>query len=274
MPIDQFLGVIIENTPEARPQTGLDNAGIVFEAVTEGGITRYLALYQEDQPKIVGPVRSLRVDTLDWAMGFDTSFAHVGGRPEALATAKKRNAKTLSQFIYAEPYYRDDSRYAPHNMYARVKDLRELQKQQNYLKSSFDDIPRSSDQPADKSKAKTITIDFSGPDYLAEFRYDKAKNNYTRYLASQPHISSDAKSPIAVKNLIVISLPAERTTDDGSLGEGEATIFKDGAAIKARWQQSAYSSRIKFVDKDNKEIALNRGQTWIAALSDDRKVKY
>lgn len=202
-----ILGVVIENTPEARPQTGLNNAGIVFEAVTEGGITRYLALYQENQPEIVGPVRSLRVDTLDWAMGFDASFAHVGGRPEALDAAKSRNAKTLSQFIYDAPYYRDDSRYAPHNMYAKTKGLRTLQKQQDYSQSTFDDILRSDDAPAESPKASTVTIDYSGPDYLVEFRYSKDTNQYERYLAGEPHTSSDASSPITVKTLSSSAYP-------------------------------------------------------------------
>lgn len=269
-----ILGVVIENTPEARPQTGLNNAGIVFEAVTEGGITRYLALYQENQPKIVGPIRSLRVDTLDWAMGFDASFAHVGGRPEALDAAKERGAKTLSQFIYDAPYYRDDSRYAPHNMYAKTKGLRTLQKEQGYGQSTFGDIPRSDDEPAESPKASTVTIDYSGPDYLVEFRYSKDTNQYERYLADEPHTSSDASSPIAVKNLVVISLPAERTTDNGSLGEGKATVFKDGRAIEARWKKQNPSDRLKITDSDGKEIPLNRGKTWIAALQDDRNVEY
>lgn len=269
------LGAIIENTPAARPQTGLNNAGLVFEAVTEGGITRYLAFYQEDQPEIIGPVRSLRVDTLDWAMGFDSSFAHVGGRPEALELAEERNAKTLSQFIYPDPYYRDNARVAPHNVYARNEGLRGLQNELGHNQSNFDAIPRSEDNPGENPEATNITIDFSGPDYLTEFRYDESSNSYTRYLAGSPHISADAESPITVKNLIVITLPADRTTDDGALGENEALVFKDGKVIEASWEKQDYSDRIKILNKNNgEEIPLNRGKTWISALQADRAVSY
>lgn len=269
-----ILGVIIENTPPARPQTGLNNAGIVFEAVTEGGITRYLALYQEDDPEIVGPVRSLRVDTLDWVMGFDASVAHVGGRPKALDLADERDAKSLNQFDYDEPYYRDDSRDAPHNMYARVEGLRELQNRLGHDKSRFEEIPRSKDNPSQNPEADSIAIDFSGPQYKTEFRYDPSTNTYTRYLAGDPHTSSDANSPITVKNLVVITLPADRTTDDGALGDGEALVFKDGNVIKARWKKSDYQERIKIVDDENNEIQLNRGKTWISALPSDKSATY
>lgn len=269
-----ILGVIIENTEPARPQTGLNNAGIVFEAVTEGGITRYLALYQEDQPEIVGPVRSLRVDTLDWAMGFDASIAHIGGRPEALELDDEREAKSLNQFDYSEPYYRDDERAAPHNVYARTDDLRELQNELGHEKSSFDEIPRSDDNPSQEPQADTITIDFSNPQFEVEFRYDGSTNTYVRYLAGSPHVSDDADGPIAVKNLVVITLPADRTTDSGALGNGEALVFKDGDVITARWEKPDYQERIKIVDDENNEIPLNRGKTWIAVLPSDRSVDY
>lgn len=269
-----ILGVIIENTEPARPQLGLNNAGIVFEAVTEGGITRYLALYQEDQPEIVGPVRSLRADTLDWAMGFDASIAHVGGRPKALDLAKERDAKSMTQFEYGEPYYRDEKREAPHNMYARTEALRNLQKELGHKTINFDDIPRSEDNPTSSPKASRIGIDYSSPEFKVEFRYDSATNSYVRYLAGSPHVSGDASDPINVKNVIVITLSADRTTDDGALGKNKALVFKDGEVIEAQWEQSDYDSRIKVLDGNNNEIELNRGKTWISALESSKTVTY
>lgn len=269
-----ILGVMIENSEAARPQTGLDNAGIVFEAVTEGGITRFLALYQENPPDTVGPVRSLRVNFLDWAMGFDASIAHVGGSPEALTLADERDAKSLNEFQYSEPYYRDDERDAPHNMFARTEDLRKLQGQQNHEKSRFADIPRSGDSPSQAPEASKVTIDFSSPPYVVEFRYDPATNSYTRYLAGKPHIDAVSKEPIAVKNVVVIKLPTQRTTQDGALGDGKALVFKDGNVISARWEKANFEERIKIVDSENNEVALNRGKTWIPAVPSDKPVTY
>lgn len=270
-----ILAVMIENSEEARPQTGLDSAGIVFETVTEGGITRYLALYQIDPPKEVGPVRSLRPAYVNWLSGFDASVAHVGGSATALQMVDQLEIKSLSQFSYPEPYYRVPDRIAPHNMYASIKDLRKLQEKLKYdKKSDFSEIPRSEDSPAETPDAKKITIDFSGPSFLAEFRYEKSSNSYKRFLAGLPHIDADTNKPISVKNLVVIKIAGNHSENLKALSSGEALVFKDGSVVKAKWEQKDENSRIKITDETGNEIALNRGDTWISAVPKDRPVKY
>lgn len=281
-----ILGVMLENSDEARPQTGLDSAGIVFEGVTEGGITRYLALYQEDMPEIVGPVRSLRTHFLDWVLGFDASVAHVGGSAEALELAEQRKAKSLSQFNHPDPYYRDDKRESPHNMYARVEDLRELQKELSHDRSEFEEIPRkaettagdsqepqTSQQSTQQKQAQSVTVDFSAPLYKAEFRYDQATNSYTRYLAGEPHVDTITNQPIKVKNVIVIKTDRQETGVDAT-GAGEALIFMDGNVQEVRWQKSSYQNRLKLIDSNNNQVPLNRGDSWFAVVAKDRAVTY
>ena len=117
------VGVMIENSPDARPQSGLDQASVVFEAIAEGGITRFLTLFQDTQPDYVGPVRSVRPYYEQWLLGFDAPIAHVGGSPEALANIKAWGIKDLDQFYNSGSYHRVGSRAAPHNVYASVADL-------------------------------------------------------------------------------------------------------------------------------------------------------
>ncbi len=257
-----ILGVMIENSPMARPQTGLSSAGIVFEAVTEGGITRYLALFQEDTPELVGPVRSVRPHFVAWAGGFDASIAHVGGSTDALEMITRNNLKTLNQFRYSEPYFRSSDRQAPHNMYARVKDLINLQSDLEHQTSQMTEILRSQDSPSEQPDAKTIRINFSSVNYVAEFRYDPDSNNYTRYLAGQPDIDAATDQPITVKNLIVIKMSNIRQ----ATGSGEAIVYKDGTAVKGTWRQSDLNKRLMLFDENNSEIPLNRGNSWFAAL--------
>lgn len=273
-----ILGIMIENSEEARPQTGLDSAGIVFEAVTEGGITRYLLLYQKDIPEIVGPVRSIRPHFVDWLMGFDSSIAHVGGSEEALALSDSRKAKSLSQFKYDAPYFRDNNRAAPHNMYARTKDLRALQAELQHKTSKFEEIPRKADSPGGEPNTTTpaapkVTIDFSSPAFAAEFRYDSATNSYLRFLAGEPHIDSATNKQISVKNLVVL-LGNRQENGINALGEGEALVFMDGKVQKAKWQNPSYTNRLRILDKDNKQIPLNRGDSWFAAVATDRPITY
>lgn len=257
------LGIMVENSIFARPQTGIDAAGIVFESVTEGGITRYLAMYQEDMPTVVGPVRSVRPYFVNWIMGFDGSIAHVGGSGEALAMLESRNAKTLSQFKYPDEYYRVTDREAPHNMYTKTADLRKLQDKLGHKTAQFAEIPRSSDSPAQTPDATKIMINYSGPDYAVEFRYNKETNRYTRYLAGEPDIDRATNKPITVKNVIVIKM--SRSTVD-AIGSGEAIVFKDGTAVKGRWKQASYKERIKLTDAQGAEIPLNRGHSWFAVV--------
>jgi hypothetical protein len=265
------LGIMIENSEAARPQTGLGSAGIVFETVTEGGITRYLALYQEDMADIVGPVRSLRPHFVDWMMGFDASVAHVGGSAEALQLVEERDAKSLTQFEYPDPYYRSDDRAAPHNMYARTDGLRALQGELEHVRSQFDEIPRSKDDASDDPGAREITIDFSSPTYEVEFRYQEDNNSYARYLAGEPHIDRATDEQITVKNVIVIKMPDESIE---AVGEGEAFVFKDGGAQEVRWQKDSYGTRLKIIDNEGNEVPLNRGGSWIAVIPGDKSVIY
>lgn len=266
-----ILGIMIENSQEARPQTGLDSAGIVFETTAEGGITRYLALYQEDIPAEVGPVRSIRAYFLDWAMGLDASIAHVGGSADALQMADDRDAKSLNQFKYSEPYYRTKSRAAPHNMYARTQDLQDQQRNLGYKKSKFPDIPRSDDSPSQSPDATVIAIDFSAPIFKTEFRYDQPTNSYLRFLAGKPHTDAVTNAQIKVKNLAVLKMSSPNIN---AIGEGEALVFKNGTVQKARWEQKSYKSRIKIIDEQGNEVPLNRGDTWFSAVPAGRTVTY
>ncbi|MBI5357803.1 DUF3048 domain-containing protein [Candidatus Saccharibacteria bacterium] len=83
----------IENSPDARPQAGLRDAGVVFEAIAEGGITRFNAVFLEGQPDYIGPVRSIRPYYIDLFLPFDASIVHAGGSAEGLAKIRALGVK-------------------------------------------------------------------------------------------------------------------------------------------------------------------------------------
>lgn len=267
-----ILGVMIENSEEARPQTGLINADIVFETVTEGGITRYLALYQDDLPKNVGPVRSIRPAYVDWLMGFDASVAHVGGSPEALSTVNSRKAKSLNQFFNDGPYYRTNDRIAPHNMYANVEKLLTLMKEKGFTSQNVSEIARSNDQPAAEPTAKRITVTFSYDIFDTQYRYDKETNTYTRYLNGAVHKDAESKKAITVNNLIVI----QQNGSIKGVGSGKAKVYKDGVVQDVQWEQKSFNERITLftvVDGQRQETQINKGKTWFAVIPTDGTVK-
>lgn len=257
-----ILGIMVENSEEARPQTGLDGAGIVFETVTEAGITRYLALYQENIPEEVGPVRSVRPYFVDWLMGYDASVAHVGGSDSALQMIKERNAKTINEFFNEKAFYRSDQRESPHNVYTRTKDLIALQKELGHKTSTMKDLPRSDDAANPQPPAATVTIEYSEPIFQVQFKYDPTTNSYVRHLAGQPHIDTVTNKPIMVKNLIVIKMAG----DISAIGSGEAILYKDGNVQNIRWRQTDFDMRIELLDEQGSEVPLNRGDSWFAVI--------
>lgn len=272
-------GIMIENSPDARPQSGLNSAGVVFEAIAEGGITRFLALYQDSQPDYVGPVRSVRPYYIRWGRGFDAAIAHVGGSAEALQMIRSAGYKDLDQFFNTAPYWRISQRYAPHNMYTSVPKLIELSKSKGFTSSTYTGFPRKTDKPAPTPTAKSIDFTISSPLYYAHYDYDATTNSYKRSEGGKPHI--DEKSGAQLNPKVVVALVLQQgIASDGihttynAIGNGKAYIFQDGTVTEGTWSKESETAQIRFGDANGAPIAFNAGQTWITAVGNPTFVKY
>ncbi len=259
--------VMIENSPDARPQSGLKEAGVVFEAIAEGGITRFVALYQEDKPSLIGPVRSLRPYYLDWAAGFDASIAHVGGSPEALNEVRSGRYRDIDQFFNAGTYWRSTDRYAPHNVYTNSKRLDALNKQKGYTSSKFTGFSRHDGKAATEPNATKVTVTLSGPAFNTGYTYDAKQNNYKRQLAGSPHNDRE-KGQITPD--VVIALKVNQANgyyrNVTTVGSGEVIIFQNGTVTKGTWSKTGKKDPLTFKDTEGNDIPLNRGQTWVVAV--------
>lgn len=270
-------GVMIENSVESRPQSGLTDAGIIFEAIAEGGITRFLALYQEAQPSSIGPIRSARPYYIDFNLGFDASFAHVGGSPQAMQDIKSLGVKDLDQFYNGNSYERISSRYAPHNVYTSIAKLEALSKEKGYTSSKFTPLARKVDV-AQTPVANTIDFSISGPTYSPRFTYDPATNSYRRLQAGEAHVD-DKGQQISPK--VVAALIMNKSIDsDGShtlyttTGSGKLYIFQDGIMSEGTWSKADRKSSFVFTDKNGLPMKLNRGQLWVSILGNTADVQY
>ncbi|MBI1952325.1 DUF3048 domain-containing protein, partial [Candidatus Saccharibacteria bacterium] len=172
-------GIMIENSPDARPQSGIADAGVIFEAIAEGGITRFITLYQDESPQYVGPVRSLRPYYIDWAAPFDASIVHIGGSPEALAQIRS-SGKDLDQFFNSGSFWRESSRPAPHDVYTSFDKLDALNKSKGYTSSTFTSWPRKADQKLTTPTAKSIDLNISSTAFNVHYDYDELYNFYRR----------------------------------------------------------------------------------------------
>ncbi len=273
----QVTGVMIENSPDARPQAGLIDAEIVYEAVAEGGITRFLALYQTKDSKYLGPIRSVRPYYLDWLVPYQAAIAHVGGAPEALAQIKSQNIKDLDQFNNPDSYNRVGNRYPPHNVYSSTAKFESLEKQKKYTESKFDGFERDKkEKPLEKPKIKSINISLSGPLYDVAYKYNKKTNSYDRILAGSAH--KDEKSGKQISPKVVIAIEIKRTQNGiysvyAVNGGGTVRVYQNGTVIIGKWSKKNRKSEIILKDKTGNPIKLAPGKTWITAV-EPGKVKH
>ncbi len=273
-------GVMIENSIPARPQAGLGQAGVVFEAIAEGGITRFLALYQDTAPANVGPIRSARPYYEQWNLGFDAGYAHVGGSPEALADIKAWHVRDLDQFHNSGSYHRISSRAAPHNVYTSIAALNQLEVNKGFVTSHFTGFARKKKEtPSKQPTARSIKLDLSGPAYNVHYNYDAHNNRYIRNEGGSPHVDANTKDPITPKVVIALVMPYHLESDGyhssySTIGDGPAYVFQDGTVTTGRWYKSSMTSQFVFKDASGKPIKLNPGQTWLTALSGTNHVSY
>lgn len=281
--------IMIENSPDARPQSGLKQAGVVYEAIAEGGITRFLALYQESKPDLIGPVRSLRPYFLEWAAPYDASIAHIGGSYKALQEVRSGSYRDIDQFFNADTYWRATDRWAPHNVYTNFKNLDELNNKKGYKTSNFKGFPREKVTKNPKTNvkkaqkkypaAKNIDITVSSAAYNVNYAYDAEHNNYKRSQGGEPHTDRE-KGQITPSVAIAIKVPTELGFEDGwreqmqTTGSGEAFIFQNGVVIKGTWKKAGTKEQIQFLDEKGEQIPLVRGQTWITAIPTDQPVTW
>ena len=273
--LPQVFGVMVENSADAWPLSGLDQAFLVIEAPVEGSIPRFIAFFSDDQEvEKIGPVRSARPYYIDWNDGLQAMYTHVGGSPEALELIKSTfNTLDLNQFWYADFFYRQNStRYAPHNVYTTVESLKEA------FDEIFDDaeVPSydiwqfADDQPVEVPSS--ISIDWSdGTTYDVGWKYQEETNSYLRYQGLSK-MSMEDGSIIEANNIAVISTDIRVIDNEGrrsivTVGSGDALIIQNGEVYLARWEKQDHDDRLKFYTTDGYEISFNAGKTWIEVVS-------
>ena len=193
----------------ARPQAGLDEAGVVFEAIAEAGITRFAAIYQNPASAIIGPIRSLRLYYLEWDTPFDCTIVHAGGAPDALAAVSKGGYKDLTEnytYMYRGTY--GSRRW--NNLFTTSAYLTKMNSDRGYGGSDIKGFARMTPDESDESRAEAlaeeklvifepssgktanlvakvsnIAVNFGGlANFNVRYSYDPAANTYLRSYAS------------------------------------------------------------------------------------------
>lgn len=279
-----IVGVIVENMIEAQPLSGIADANLVFEAVAEANITRFLAYFTlEDGQEVseIGSVRSARPYYLDWAAEFDTIFAHVGSSPAAydLLRGQKgvEGVYDLDQWYRSTYYFEKKGRPKPHHQYTSIELLKKAYEEDKPTQK-FDSWKFKNDAPPDlRGDVQDIKIRFFAP-YDVEWLYDKSLNQYKRMQWNGIHKDAQGKE-IITKNIAVAFEEMEILDKIGrkkfkTIGEGEGLVFQDGRVVVGKWKKLSARERMRFYDAQGNEVEFNGGVTWVEIVPKGYEVKY
>jgi hypothetical protein len=291
------LAVVIDNySPDARPQSGLSQASMVIETLAEGGITRMLALYLEQDSPRVGPVRSSRVYFDRWASAFHAILVHVGGNDDAQALLwRLPSVFNMDEAPWeypgadsrADPFTRSLDRFAPYNVFANTYEIRAWARVRHadwfYFQAG---IPHK--RPAalsSRGHSGSLTVSFvdplftflpPDPDYTVRYVFDRATDTYVRTVGGKPQVDALTHKTLRAANVVVLETgtatpdPAAGFTLESitipTIGSGTAWYFSDGKVWSGTWQQRDQFAPLRLLGHHGRQIALNPGQTWVEVL--------
>lgn len=308
------LAVMIENSDEARPQSGLSRADIIYEALAEGWITRLMGVFYCNTPMeniTLAPVRSARTYFVDWVSEYDALYTHVGGanrigvnadvtdpRADALGQIDTYGIKDMDQFgigypdCYRNPDRLDHPVATEHTMVCFSDNLYKIGEKRGWTNVDNRDVPWNKNftewqfgndaKEGDRGTVSNIKLVFSQgyEKYDVVWEYDKTTNSYKRLNGGVPHLDLETKEQLSVKNVVVQLTKLMGPVDDTghflytTIGSGKALIFKDGKVINGTWAKKTRVGRTKFYDATGSEIEFNRGLIWIELLPSEKQVTY
>lgn len=271
------IAVMIDNHVDVKSHYGLQNAYLVYEIVVEGGITRFLALFKDQNTKLIGPVRSGRHYYLDYALENDAIYIHFGHSPKTLTDIKALNVNNIDGMSYGTPFWRNKSFSSPHNVFTNIEQLETaiIEKRYNYytfkkplLNYSINEI-KNNDELI--TTANEIKIYYSS--YYVSYQYDDINKVYKRSMRGIAHLDSETKEQYTTKNIIIYKIknsPLPLSSGGGSsrqdlanVGNGEGYYITNGYALPITWEKTSRTSPTIYRDNEGNLLKVNDGNTFI-----------
>jgi hypothetical protein len=267
---------MIDNHPAAYPQWGLARASLTFEAVTEFGLTRFMAVYLRDGANRnlqIGPVRSARTYFVRWAAGFGAVYVHSGGSPQSLDLLRRTESIEDIDSLTRDgtAFVRDRTRQSPHNLHTTLAALAKVSDAADaFPEAGFLFAP---DAGADFAPAGgRIDYYFLYREDAVTWIYDPTTDAYLRLRNNAPARDTDG-SAVTTRNLVVIEVPEEPIVGDSAgrvelqvMGEGTGQLFVAGGGQRITWRKASSDAPLRFFGPSGEEIRFRPGSIWIAAI--------
>ncbi|MEW6710505.1 MAG: DUF3048 domain-containing protein [Candidatus Riflebacteria bacterium] len=265
------LAVMIENHNKARPQSGLINAEIVYEIPVEGGITRFMALFLHT-PGILGPVRSCREYFVDRAIEVSALYVHCGGSPKGYAYISKSKINSIDEIKHGKPFFRDNTRKAPHNLYTKGTELAKymaslipMKLPQKPIPLNYGPVPSIGEKPGHELK-----IRYHG-NYKMHYKFKDGV--YERFMNGEKHTDRESGRQIAPKTVILQTANMKTVDAAGRqeisfIGSGPALVFFGGRMLETTWKKSSASGMTEYFDQNQKKVVFDQtGAVWVQVVS-------
>lgn len=282
------LAVMIDNVGDAIPQTSLNEAMIVYEAIVEGGLTRFLAIYKDPQIDTIGPVRSARPYFIDYAMENDSIYIHYGGSPKALDEVQKLNIDSINGlYSPGNVYRRTNQKAAPHNAlvdvkeiwkYAESQKMRTTTKERNVLNYNTDETEI---ELTNGTVANTVNIPYSTS--KVKFVYNAEKQIYERYVGNKLQKDWLTGEALTTKNIIVTFAKNYSTNEEGktnyrqaleNIGNLDGYYITNGKVEKIKCKKTTRGGKTVYQDLTGNEIKVNDGNTYIQIVPPSLSVTF
>lgn len=280
----RVIGVKIDNHPEARPQTSLESADVVYEILVEGGLTRFIALFNQSDAAIVGPVRSLRPTDIEVMTPLGGPLQISGAANWVYRVADKFDTKLLKDD--GSTTWRDSARVAPHNLYGDTLLMRQRSDEFGWEDAPPPPLFTFGFEPTPATgSAEHIELAFS--DHAAS-TWDWDGERYLHSYGDEPHESVDVAgvaSQVTADYIVVILgdryIAAPPNPGDGkavpathTIGTGAAIVFTDGGMVEGVWSRDEIEEPIRLETADQSALILPPGRFWVEVFPDDRQITW
>ena len=277
------IAVMMGNDINGAPQSGTANAGVIYEAPVEGGITRLMAIIEDyDSLGRIGSVRSCRDYYLYYANEFNAIYAHYGQAAYALPYLDQHVIDNLNGLTLANAYFRTTDRKAPHNAYTDAAHLAEGIASQGYSQEYSQDYtghyvfaPEGTETTLDAG----ITANVIHLDNYAHnqpwFEYNAETKEYSRFQFGAAHVDELTGEQLTCENIILQYSAYQPYDQNGYLNVdttsgGSGKFITRGKAIDIRWEKDAVWGVTHYYDANDQEIQLKPGKTWVEIVQNDK----
>jgi hypothetical protein len=268
--------VMINNHPEARPQSGLSEADMVYEMLAEGDITRFLAIFQSEMPSQIGPIRSARDYYIELAKGLDCIYVCHGYSPEAKTMLDRGYIDNLNGLYYdGTLFQRSADRKAPHNSYTSFEDIEKGAKEKGYELNGAPEpyafLTKEEAAGLQGEPALKTEVSYGSDEYDVQYEYEATEEKYKRYSNGKQTVEHKSNKPILLDNILIIEAAHQVIDDKGRRkidlkSGGNGYLLQKGKANEVEWVNK--DGRITPV-KNDKEVGLIPGKTWINIIPDE-----